>query len=172
MKYFTPELYMRGQSLDDEVQDAVRLKRITQGHARALLGLDDPESQRAACQRVVKEGLSVRQTEALVTTGEPTPSKPRVRHDPAQPRSTPAGGKAPHVVELEQHLHSRFGTPVLIKVKGPSRGQIIIDFNTQEEFDRAEEQVAKALRLQPPVQVVVGYHVERSRNLLRSGRPQ
>lgn len=123
--------------LPDEVQDGVRTKKISQGHARALLGLPDAESQTGAYQRVLREGLSVRQTEALVTTGEPTPARTRgVRQDPAQPHSTPAGGKAPHVVELENHLHARFGTTVLIKVKGPERGQIVIDFNNKEEFER------------------------------------
>lgn len=125
---------MRLLDLPTEVQDAVRSKKITQGHARALLALADSESQLAACQRVISDGLSVRQTEALVSTGEPTPSRPRVRKDPAHPGG--ATGKAPHVVELEQHLHTRFGTPVLIKLKGPERGQIIIDFNNQEEYDR------------------------------------
>jgi ParB family chromosome partitioning protein len=120
--------------LPEAVQDAVRSKKLTQGHARALLALPDADSQLAACQRVIADGLSVRQTEALVTTGEPTPSRTRVRKDP--PHSGSPSGKAPHVLELEQHLHSRFGTPVLIKVKGPERGQIIIDFNNQEEFDR------------------------------------
>jgi ParB family chromosome partitioning protein len=120
--------------LPEAVQDAVRSKKLTQGHARALLALPDADSQLAACQRVIADGLSVRQTEALVTTGEPTPSRSRVRKDP--PHSGGPSGKAPHVLELEQHLHSRFGTPVLIKVKGPERGQIIIDFNNQEEFDR------------------------------------
>jgi ParB family chromosome partitioning protein len=122
--------------LPDEIQDALRSKRITQGHARAILALEDPDAQRAACQRVISQALSVRQTEALVSTGEPTPSRTRVRRDPAEPRSTPAGGKAPHVAEMEKHLHSRFGTPVLIKVKGPERGQIIIDFHTRQDFDR------------------------------------
>jgi ParB family transcriptional regulator, chromosome partitioning protein len=120
--------------LPEAVQDAVRSKKLTQGHARALLALPDADSQLAACKRVIGDGLSVRQTEALVTTGEPTPSRSRVRKDP--PHSGSPSGRAPHVLELEQHLHSRFGTPVLIKVKGPERGQIIIDFNNQEEFDR------------------------------------
>src|SRR5262249_57775920 len=44
--------------LPDEVQEAVRSKRITQGHARALLALPDPEGQRGACRRVISEGLS------------------------------------------------------------------------------------------------------------------
>ncbi len=127
---------MRLLDLPNEVQDALRSKKLTQGHARALLGLPDLESQRSAAIRVMTEGLNVRQTEALVTSGEPTPARSRVRKDPAQPDATPSGGKSPHVLEIEELLHSRFGTPVLIKVRGRERGQIIIDFNNQEEFDR------------------------------------
>jgi ParB family chromosome partitioning protein len=122
--------------LPADVQEAVQVKKISQGHARALLGLNDHDAQRVACQRVISEGLSVRQTEALVATGEPTPARTRVRKDPAEPAATPDHGKAPHFLELEQHLHSRFGTPVLIRVKTPDRGQIIIHYNSQEEFNR------------------------------------
>jgi ParB family chromosome partitioning protein len=122
--------------LPEELQEAVRSKTISPGHARALLGLPGAEQQVAACRRVIAEGLSVRQTEALVATGEPTPARPRIRKDPAQPEATPAGGKAPHLVELEHQLRERFGTTVLIRVKGPDRGQIIIDYQNQEEYDR------------------------------------
>jgi ParB family chromosome partitioning protein len=122
--------------LPEDVQQAVMTKKISQGHARALLGLPDHDSIRVCCQRVISENLSVRQTEALVATGEPTPAKTRIRKDDADPASTPGGGKAPHVLELEQQLCGRFGTPVLIRVKARDRGQIVIDFNSQEEFDR------------------------------------
>ena len=127
---------MRLLDLPAEVQDAVRNKKITQGHARALLGLDDAGAQLAACARIIVENLSVRQTEALVQTGEPTAAKSRIRKDLPEPGSTPSGGKAPHVVELEGSLRERFGMPVLIRVKARDRGQIVIDFNTREEFDR------------------------------------
>jgi ParB family chromosome partitioning protein len=127
--------------LPEEVRQAVLEKKISQGHARALLGLPDPDAIRAACKRVVAENLSVRQAEALVATGEPTPAKPRVRKDAAEPSSTPSGGKAPHVVELEQQLCGRFGTAVSIRVKARDRGQIVIDFNTQEEFERVTSMI-------------------------------
>ncbi|WP_337175279.1 ParB/RepB/Spo0J family partition protein [Paludisphaera sp.] len=117
--------------LPEDVLNSVRDGEITQGHARALLGLPDAESQVAACRRVVAERLSVRQTEALVATGVPTPAKSRVRKDPAH-----ASVKAPHIVELEQHLHQRFGTAVAIKARASGKGQVIIDYNSQEEFDR------------------------------------
>lgn len=127
---------LRLLDLPGEIQEAVRNKKITQGHARALLGLDDPTAQIDACHRVISEHLSVRQTEALVSTGEPTPARSRtIRKDPAHSDATP-DTRAPHVIELEGHLRHRFGTPVLIKVKARERGQIVIDFNTQEEFER------------------------------------
>ncbi|AGA26090.1 ParB/RepB/Spo0J family partition protein [Singulisphaera acidiphila] len=122
--------------LPEEIQDAVRNKKISQGHARAILGLPDADSQIGAFQRIIAENLSVRQTEALVATGEPTPARTRIRKDPAEQGVTSGGGKMPHVLELEKHLHTRFGTPVLIRVKSRDRGQIVIDFNSQEEFDR------------------------------------
>ncbi len=118
--------------LPDEVLGAVRDTEISPGHARALLALSEPESQRAACRRIIAESLSVRQTEALVATGIPTPARTRIRRDQAHG----AEPKPPHLIELERHLHQRFGTPVLIRSKTPERGQIIIDYNSREEFDR------------------------------------
>lgn len=122
--------------LPEHVLLAVRDNEITQGHARALLGLPDAESQIAACKRVIAERLSVRQTEALVSTGEPTPAKTRIRKDPAHAKVKP-----PHLVELEQHLHQRFGTAVLIRSRTPEKGQIIIDYNNQEEFERVSAMI-------------------------------
>lgn len=127
---------LRLLELPNEVQDAVRSKKISQGHARALLGLDESANQVEACARIVTENLSVRQTEALVSTGEPTPARTRIRKDQAHADATPATGRAPHVLELEEQLKQRFGTVVAVRVKGPSRGQFIIDFNNNEEYDR------------------------------------
>ena len=127
---------LRLLDLPDDVQSAVLSRKISQGHGRALLGLPDPEAIRTACRRVIADGLSVRQTEALVATGEPTPAKTRIRKDAADPGSTPAGGRAPHVIEIEEQLRGRLGTPVLIRVKSRERGQIVIDFNSEEEFHR------------------------------------
>jgi ParB family chromosome partitioning protein len=114
------------------VLDAVRSNEITQGHARALLGLPDAESQSAACKRIIDEHLSVRQTEALVTTGVPTPSRTRIRKDPAHEIVI----KAPHFLDLEQRFHRYLGTAVLIRPRNTDRGQIIIDYQTREELDR------------------------------------
>jgi ParB family chromosome partitioning protein len=118
--------------LPGEVLDAVRTNDITQGHARALLALSDHEIQLVSCRRIITEHLSVRQTEALVTTGAPTPSRPRLRRDPAHPHDA----KAPHILALEQQLHQMLGTTVVVRLKNHDRGQIIIDYQSREEFDR------------------------------------
>jgi ParB family chromosome partitioning protein len=123
---------LRLLELPIEVIDAVRDKQITQGHARAILGLPDADSQREACRRVIAESLSVRQTEALVATGVPSASRTRVRRDPAHIQAA----RPPHLVELEQHLHQRFGTLVSIRTRSANRGQIVIDYNSPEEFER------------------------------------
>ena len=118
--------------LPEEVQAAVLAKQITAGHARALLGLTDAEARVVACRQVVADGLTVRQTEALVATGVPTPSRARIRKDPGQATET----RSPHFDELEQHLKVRFGTPVAVRPKGKGRGQIVIEYNSQDEYDR------------------------------------
>jgi len=123
--------------LPEEVLNAVRDAEITQGHARALLGLPDAETRITGCRRVISERLSVRQTEALVATGVPTPSRTRVRKDPAHADAV----RAPHILELEQQLHQRFGTAVMIRSRTAEKGQIIIDYNNQEEFDRVSSMI-------------------------------
>ena len=122
--------------LPEEVQTAVMAKSISQGHGRALLGLGDQEAILLGLQRVIDEGLSVRQTEALVATGVPSAAKTRFRKDAAE---NSAATKAPHFLELESHLQTRFGTPVLVRPKSKGRGQIVIDYNSAEDFERVSE---------------------------------
>jgi ParB family chromosome partitioning protein len=118
--------------LPEPVIESVRKNVITQGHARALLGLPDAESRLAALPRVIQEHLSVRQTEALVSVNERTVTRTRIRKDPAHDTNL----KVPHIVELEQQLQGRLGTTVVIKAKNPEQGQIIIDYHSREEFER------------------------------------
>jgi len=118
--------------LPDAVLDAVRANEISQGHARALLGLPDAESRLEGCRRIVADHLSVRQAEALVAVGAPTPSRSRVRKDAAHAHDA----RPPHLLDLERLLHQHLGTTVSIRPKNPERGQIIIDYASRDEFDR------------------------------------
>jgi ParB family chromosome partitioning protein len=129
--------FVRLLDLPGEILERVQTNQISQGHARALLGLPDAQSQLDGCHRVIAESLSVRQTEAMVATGVIAPPKPRYRQDPAHPPAV----KAPHFLELEQELHERFGTSVLVRARTHDRGQIIIDFNSIDEFDRLSSMI-------------------------------
>jgi ParB family chromosome partitioning protein len=128
--------------LPDEILEAVRANQISQGHARAILGLQQSETQIVAYRRVVTEHLSVRQTEALVTTGVPTPARTRVRKDPAH--NTDA--RPAHFADFERALHERLGTSVSVRARTPEKGQIIIDYHSLQEFER----LASFFRLESP----------------------
>ena len=116
-------------------------KKITQGHARALLGLPDHDAQRRRLPAGHRRGALGPPDRGPRRHRRADPRQDPRPQGPGRARVDPAGGKAPHVLELEQHLCGRFGTPVQIRVKARERGQIIIDFNSQEEFDRVASMI-------------------------------
>lgn len=126
--------------LPDEVQQALRQGKITQGHARALLPLGDERDQVAFCQRIHDEGLSVRNTEALVQQSidqadeEPLSVAGRV--------GDKAGSRRPrseHVAALEQEFRSALGVRVKLTHNARGRGKLVIHFNDHDEFERLRE---------------------------------
>ena len=111
-----------------DVQDAVRMGQVSNGHARALLSLDDPQKQSALCKEIVSKGLSVRAVEAMVKE----PSSSSARSDSAKP----AVAKTAHVQSIEDELRQALATKVEIKLHGEERGQIVITFQDNGEFER------------------------------------
>ena len=96
---------------------------LEMGHARALLSLDAPEQINLA-RTVIKKGLNVRQTEALVNRNRKGPR---------------TGGKKSRVDEdtrrLENNLSMTLGQPVQIRHSRQGRGKVIIDYNSLDELD-------------------------------------
>lgn len=123
---------LRLLKLAPEIQAYVRDNRLSVGHAKVLLGLALPEQQKLAAERVLKDGLSVRQTEELVTNLQ-------------QPAATSGihAGKAgaamvvrdAHVTALEGRLRERFGTKVQLRYRR-GRGAVEIRFFSDDELDR------------------------------------
>lgn len=113
--------------LPEEVQDMLRGGRISMGHARALLALRDEGAILGAAARVVEEGLSVRETEAL--------SQPKRRT-----RARVRKPKAPEIMDLEGRLRSRLGTKVEVR-PGRRRGRIIIEYYSLDDLDRIIETI-------------------------------
>ena len=133
--------------LPEEVQDAIRGGRISQGHARALLPLGDEAEQIAFCERIESEGLSVRATEEavqeMIHTGEDTGSGALgvVSPQGAAKASRSSRGRNQNLASMEQEFRAALGTKVSIRQSSKGRGKIVIPFSTSEEFERLREYI-------------------------------
>ncbi len=118
---------MRLLALSDEMKASLAAGEITEGHARALLGIEDPEARRAAWRQVVDRGLTVRETEALVRRGLPT----------IAPSSTPATSPArdPDVSRLEERLRAALATKVELHRRPRGSGRLVLHFYSDEELE-------------------------------------
>jgi len=114
--------YLRLLSLPDEIQALVNGGSLSMGHARALLAMDDRRKMLDAARKVIKQGLSVRETERLARTaaGGVARKKP---------------SRSPEAAALEDKLIKSLGTKVKVKDRG-KRGSIEIEYYSLEELDR------------------------------------
>jgi len=121
---------LRLLELAPEVAEMVEKRQLDMGHARALLGLSGKRAQVEAAQRVVRDGLSVRDTEALV----------RELLSPAGPKSGRTSDGAaqqidPDIRALQQDLTEQLGAKVLIQQGSGGKGRLVIAYNTLDELD-------------------------------------
>lgn len=114
---------LRLLNLPEKARTALAEGKISEGHARALLGLPNAQAQRAALNTILNLGLNVRQTEALVKkmSGE----KPAVK---------PKAEASPEVRELESRLRNFFGTKVNLN-NGKKGGSMVIYYYSDEELN-------------------------------------
>jgi ParB family chromosome partitioning protein len=117
---------LRLLDLTSDVKDMLEAGHLSEGHARALLGLREPLQQYTAAQAVVERGLNVRQTEALVKqTASARPD--------AQPKPP-----SPHVEAMEGHFRQALGTKVSL-AGTPRRGRLTIHYYSEEELQALYE---------------------------------
>ena len=118
--------------LPPAVQSYLREGRISVGHAKVVLGLTDEKNQTLAAERIIKDGLNVRQTEGLVaklqargpkTAGEKTPAVVPVNSN---------------ITRLEDKLREKFGTKVHLKY-AHGKGAVEINFFSDDELQRVLE---------------------------------
>jgi ParB family chromosome partitioning protein len=116
------------------VQSFLRTGRISVGHAKVILGLPDEKSQQHAAERIIKDGLNVRQTEGLIAKLQSRTSKPstdNVKNSAIVPINSNIG-------RLEEKLREKFGTKVHLKyAKG--KGALEISFFSDDELQRVLE---------------------------------
>jgi len=124
---------LRLLQLPIEIRRLIEEGQVTSGHARALLGLISPEHQRQFCKRIIEEGLSVRQVEALVNRSQARKRNARqARH------------LTPEVLDLENRLSRHLGSQVkLFPRKNKNQGRIEIQYFSLDDLDR----VLEALKL-------------------------
>lgn len=118
---------LRLLNLPPRVQSKVAAGVLSAGHARALLGLEDPELQEHLAERIVAEGLSVRSTEEIVALGRGTGKRASVSRGPKPPSERER--------ELQSHLSDHFDTRVRVNI-GRNKGKITIEFASGEDLDR------------------------------------
>ncbi len=122
---------MRLLKLDERVQQMLIDEMLTTGHARALLAIEDKDTQHAAAVKVFDEKLSVRETEKLV----------KEILNPHQKETEKEKDRAQDLVyeQLEEKIKGIIGSKVAIRRKSKDKGRIEIAYYSQEELERIVE---------------------------------
>lgn len=122
--------YLRLLKLPADIQIAIIEKKLSMGHARALINVEDPKVQKSISQKVIKEELSVRQTEELV----------RVARSATNERNaTKAQGLSFEHQKMRADLRLRLGRQVELKTKDDGSGKVEIRFENDDDLRRLIE---------------------------------
>jgi ParB family transcriptional regulator, chromosome partitioning protein len=130
---------LRLLSLDGELQGYIAKNLLSVGHAKVLLGVEEPAQRAVLARRVIEDGLSVRATEKLVQSHR------------ASPTGTPAKGPAPTgrtvppmeaaaIAGIQKKLTSHLGARVAVN-HTPKRGKIVIEYAGNEDLQRILEKL-------------------------------
>lgn len=120
--------YLRLLKLPPDIQAAIRDKKISMGHARALVTVENIDSQLEIFKKIIAQDLSVRKVEELVRSYQ----KEKNSDQPAQPEPNQ------EITRLQHKLTSHFGTRVLIRSDG-NKGDIKIPFVSVDDLNRILE---------------------------------
>ncbi len=120
--------YIRLLKLPAEIQVGVRDKKISMGHAKAVINIENPEIQTKVFYRIINEGLSVRNTEAIVREINYPVRKENTKLDKVQlPKA---------YLNVRNSLNKWLDTKVDLKKNENGKGSITISFNSEDEFNR------------------------------------
>jgi ParB family transcriptional regulator, chromosome partitioning protein len=120
--------------LPAEIQNAVRVGQLTLGHAKLLKGIPDHQRLSNVAREIIARGLSVHAAEAFLK--QPAEEEPTSGAASAEKR---VDNKTAHVQGLEDELRQKLSTRIEIKVKGKDRGQIVLGFENNDDFERLLE---------------------------------
>lgn len=114
--------YLRLLKLDPIIQTGMRDGFISMGHGRALINIEDQNKQIALYKKVIKDKLSVRETETLVKNNEFSKPKKNTKPDDSFYKT--------FIKEKKEAL----SFPVEVKLQGENKGKLQVSFNTQAQF--------------------------------------
>lgn len=117
--------------LPKRITDGLESGQITEGHARTLLSFESEAHQLAVFDRILDQGLTVRDVEKI--------AKPKTNGAPK--KSKPAGKSDPNYEALEDALRTYLGSPVKILHGDKQGGKLTIDFYNEEDLDRIFETI-------------------------------
>jgi ParB family chromosome partitioning protein len=122
--------YLRLLRLPDDLQELLQKGRLSTGHARTLLALDQADAQRRIARKIIEQDLSVRATERLV--------RAMTQPQAARPKSIAnAAEKDANVRAAENKLRRQFGTQVkIVQTPGGNSGRIELEFYNHGDLDR------------------------------------
>jgi len=115
--------------LPDEIQILLAERRLSMGHARALLALPDTGLQLEVAAKAASQGFSVRQIERLVQR----------MTEPREPKHADDADQDPNIKAAAQELERALGTRVRIVEKSAQRGRVEIEYYSQEDLQRIYE---------------------------------
>ena len=118
--------------------DAVRLGQITLGHAKVLKGVPELERQVALCKETIMKNYSVHALELIVKQ-----QRVDAGHTPEPAAAREPVEKTAHVKALEDELRQRLALKVEIRVKAKDKGQIVIAFESNDDFERILDTLKK-----------------------------
>lgn len=122
--------YLRLLKLDPIIQTGMRDGFLSMGHGRALIGVDNFVKQLDIYEKIIKNNLSVRQTEQLVKN---------VREGKSNEKDTVANKTPDYIKQGTKEISDYVGNKIKIKLLGEHRGKIEIPFNSQEDFNRIKK---------------------------------
>lgn len=121
---------LRLLKLPPEIQKGLRQKKISMGHARALINLEDPAGQLAIYQDILKNDLSVREVETLVRNFRKRGTQKKTSGEKALPFE---------IRRMQDQLSSRLSTRVIIRRNTRGKGEIVIRFFSDDDLYRLNE---------------------------------
>jgi len=124
--------YIRLLKLPPEIQAAIKDKTLSMGHARAMITIDDPAYLLMVFKKVKEEGLSVRGLEKFLKAGPPGSTNKK------------AAAALPYeYTAVQDRLSSALESKVALKLKAKGKGQILINFNSDDELNRLLDLIEK-----------------------------